>query len=289
MGEINGIGGVVDGEATIRSWTAELSDELVAVIASNTQGGPHRIDGNEDWSGSYNGFGSIPNRLPGDFIANLKLSLDGSVGIDGPAIVDRVEVVWDIENKQPIAYVTSFSGNGTPALGVAVAADTTKPADQVLPSAGTKIELADYDPDTPSYLAIEGFRSATLAMWRDNTSYVNSGTAESVKRLKGNFDASLVFAVHTHDFDKLAAALNTPALGKNMGVKIYTTSILYWLLEWMKLRNLSDLLCDREGAAMVGMTLNWEFNGFLVTGTTTPAATTGKIQTPAIEPATVWP
>lgn len=289
MGEINGIGGVVDGEATIRSWTAELSDELVAIFASNTRGGPHTIDGNEDWSGSYNGFGSIPNRLPGSFINNLKLSLNGSVGIDGPAIVDRVEVVWDLEGKQPIAYTTSFSGNGAPTLGVAVATDVTKPADKVLPSKGTKIEIADFVPDTPSYAVVEGLRTATLAMWRDNTTYVNGGTAGAVKRLKGNFNASLAFAVHTHDFSKLAAALSTPARGKNMGVKVYTTSTLFWLLEWMKLRNLSDLLCDREGAGMIGMTLNWDYNGFLTTGTSTPTANTGRILTPAIAPATVWP
>ena len=288
MGVLNGIGGVVDGDATIRSWTAELPDELVEVYASNTQGGPLRLEGNKDWSGSYNGYGSIPNRLPGDFVTNLKLSLDGSIGIDGPAIVDRLEITWDLEGKLPIAYAVNFSGNGEPTLGAAVASDVTLPADEVLPSADTKIELADYDADVPSWYEADNFRSATLAMWRINTTYINSSTAGAVKRLLGNFNASLSFAVHSDDFSKLSASLNTPARGKSMGVKIYTTDTLYWLCEWMKRLSLSDLLCDREGTAMVGMTLNFEFDCALKIGSGS-TATIGKIQTPAVAPATVWP
>jgi hypothetical protein len=220
----------------------------------------------------------------------LKLSLDEAVGVVGPVIIDRLEITWDMEGKLPIAYSTTFSGNGAPTLGAAVVStDATLPADLILPSAGTKIELADFDPDTPTWYEAENYRTATLAIWRTNTTYVNSGTGNTVKRLKGNLDASLTFAVHTADFSKLSASLNTPARGKSMGVRMYTTGSLFWLLEWMKFRNLSELVCDREGAAMVGMTLNWELNGFLVVGTSTPTATTGRILTPAVAPATVWP
>ena len=46
MGVLNGIGGVVDGQGTVRQWTANVDEELVAAYASNTQAGPHRVDGN---------------------------------------------------------------------------------------------------------------------------------------------------------------------------------------------------------------------------------------------------
>lgn len=193
------------------------------------------------------------------------------MGIDGPAIIDRVEMTWDWEGKQPIAYNVTFSGNGAPTLGAAAAADATFPADQVLPSSGTKIELG-----TPAYAEVESLRTATLAVWRTNTDYVNSGTDGSVKRLKGNLDASLSFAVHTDDFSSLPVV----SRGTNVEVKLYTTASLFWLIESMKLVNLSDLVCDRESAAMVGATLNFEFNGFAL-------AVIGKIVTPG--GTNIWP
>ena len=290
MGVLSGIGGVVDGADTIRTWTAEISDELIALYASNTQGGPHRLGGNEDWSASYNCYGGLPTRLPGETIGTLKLSLDESVGISGPAMVERVEITWDLEGKNPISHVVNINGNGQATIGASVVStDATAPAEKILPSLGTMVELADYDPDTPSWYEAENIRSITLAMWKSNTAYNNSGTGKYTKRLAGNFDASLTFAVHTDDFSKLSASLDTPDRGKSMGARVYITDTLYWLIEWMKLRNLSDLTCDREGTVMIGMTLNWELSGFLTIGTTTPTATTGKIQTPEAVPITVWP
>ncbi len=289
---LNGIGGVVDGAASMRTWNAALSDELVAAYASNTLAGPHRVDGNTDWSGNYVGYGSIPNVMPGD-TADLKLSLDELIGITGPAIVDQVEIVWDWENKLPIAYTVGFSGNGAVSLGASVVStDATLAADVILPSTGCKIEIADFDPASPTFVEVEALRTATLTLRAANTQYVDSSTSGTVKRIKGNFDASMSFSVHCLDFSKLAAAdLDYGSdweQGKSNGIKMYTTSTLFWLIHWMNLSNLSDLTLDREGAGIVGMTLNWEFNGFLQIGVT-PTATPGYVKTPEASPVTIWP
>ncbi len=292
MGVLSGIGGAVDTAETVRNWSADVSEELVAAYASNTKAGPHRLDGNLDWSGIYTGYGSIPTMMPGDSIASLKLSLDATDGIEGPAIIDRVDITWDWEGRIPISYSVAFSGNGDCTFGSAVATDGTIPADLILPSTGCKIELSDVREAAADWIEVEGLRSATLSMWASNTSYVNSSSAGVIKRIRGNFDASMSFSIHTADFADLAtASLTRPTdwdLSHSMGVKMYTTSSLHWLLHWMKLNSVSDMVCDRETGAMVGMTLNWDFNGFHLVGAT-PTATEGYIKTPAVSPADVWP
>lgn len=253
MGVLSGIAGAVDGIGTIRTWSVETSAAIQRMIASNTKGGPIRLAGNKDWSGNYAAYGHTPLKMPGD-IFTFHGSLEGAKGIEGSAIVEAAEIVIDIEGGLPIAHTVDFAAMGALDLAAEKAvSDSLDPA--VFPAIGRKVQIGTVVAD-PDYSDIPNVRTITLRFSAENPSYVSSGTAGHLKRLKGNVDAGLSVSVYEGD----AAALIAPNTLK--AVKIFVTSTLFWELRWILFGEASGIEIDREGGALIGATLNGEFNGF---------------------------
>lgn len=283
MSVINGLAGRVNGESTVRNWSITSSADLQALIASNTKGGTVRLDGNVDWNGNYTGYGPQPSVFPGEYFT-FQGALTSEVtdtncaesDVNG-AIVDSIEVAWDIEGGAPIGYTVNFSGNGGITFstsGTDIALDTTDP--RMYSSIGTVLKLVDDVPDTPVVTQVADLRSMTLTITADNKSYASSDTAGKIKRVPGNIDVQVTASVYTDDFASL------PAVNLSREWRMYVNATEYWIVKWCKFGEASDLSVDPESGDPIGATLNASFNAIKTVGTTAPAITTGVITTPGV-------
>jgi hypothetical protein len=275
MAIITGIGGAIDGVPTISKWSVTHKADVQALGHSGTSGAMDRIAGNKDWSGSYTQYLHTPTRMPGN-IAALTASIDGTKGVTGSIIIDQVEIAVDIEGGKPIICTTQFSGNGALILGAAVGADATV----VTPfsSIGCKLQTGTLIA-TPVWTELVDVRTMTLTISRANKNYVDSATAGFNKRLAGPWDASLSASIYPDVDLSLIPSLNVP-----VGLRMFVSATLYWEILWGMLADIGSIEADRETAAIVGATLNYQFSAVEEIAA---AATLGHIKTPAA--ATVWP
>lgn len=199
MGVLSGIFGAVDTIHTVRNWSVDSSADLQELVASNTKGMPIRLEGNEDWSGSFSCFGDVPVKMPGDSFL-FTGSVDGENGCYGQAVVDSVEVSVDIEAGAPISHDVSFSGDGILTLGAAIADDTTVP--EGVPSIGCKVLLGTVAA-VPAWTELDNVRTIGLSFESANQAYVSSSTAGKTRRLIGNLNASVSVSLYEGDPTKI--------------------------------------------------------------------------------------
>ncbi len=254
MSVISGVGGAVNTISTVRTWRINSEADLQAFVASNTKAGTGRLAGNKDWNGQYTAYGHTPIKMPGEAFAFVGNMSNGK-GASGTAIVDSVEIVWDIEAGAPIAHTVSFSGNGALTLGAAAAADESVLT--VLSSIGTKVELAPVLA-TPVYIELLDIRTITLTITASNQSYVSSSTAGETKRTEGNIDATLAISVYSDDF----TLAPFPVVNDARHVRLFIDDTLFWDIDWMRFGENSDIEVDLEGPSNVGVTLNASFSAF---------------------------
>lgn len=267
MAVLSGIGGAVDGIATVREWSISETGDLQAYTASNTLQAVSRESGNTDWTGSYQAYGAIPVKMPTE-IFTFTGSIDGTNGIVASAIVDSVTIEWDMEAGTIIRHTVNFASNGAIARGAAVAVDATVPDPHV--SLGTKLEISD-SVASPSYAEVTDVRTISITFSANNPSYASSSTAGAIKRQAGNLDVSMSYSLYTDDFSTL------PAINSQQQYKVFVNATLFWEFLYMSVQDLSDLTVDIEGAGMVGATVNTMFTGFAdIEGT----ETVGKIDKP---------
>lgn len=268
-----GINAAVDGVSTARGWEVSYTADTQKYVASNTDGGPGREDGNKDWSGSYTAYGHTPAVWPGESFTFLG-SEDGAVGVSGTAIVDTITINIDFESGAIIDYTVNFSADGALTLNAAaVVADATMPA--AYTSIGRKVQLKAIG---GAYADVDDVRTVTITLSAENQSYVSSSTSGWVRRNAGNFDATLSLSIYESDL----SALILP--NSIYSVKVYVTAAAFWEFEWIKFGEASGVTVDREGAGHIAYTANGAFTGFAeVTG----SMTQGFIKNPAV--ATKWP
>lgn len=276
MSVIKGFGGAVDGVDTVRNWKIASSQDLQRYVASNTKGGSARLAGNGDWNGTYDSYGFLPDKMPGDSFT-FGGSLDGTNGVTGEAMVKEVVIVVDVEAGTIISHVATFESNGALTLGAVAATDVTVPSPPS--SIGCKLELSEVLA-TPSFSEVNDVRTMTLTITRSNAPYVSSSTAGGTKRVAGNWDFTFNYTVYEGDPANLIAA------GAIKHVKMFVTNTLFWELKWVRYADVSDVECDIEGEGLVGATQNTSMHGYTDVATT---PTEGYIKTPATSPATIWP
>ncbi len=262
MGVISGISGAVNGASGIsmREWRIREVQRGPKWVASISQGGVSRKCGVKDWRGYYTGYGHTPVVFPGETFTFLG-SVDGTLGVTGPAICDRIVVTWDIEAGKVIEYRVDFSGNGTLSKGAAAATDSGTPVIKC---------------STGMYVAIGGGRQTDIRYMRlvitaANRPYVSSDTAGQVKRLPGNIDAECIYKLYQ------GTPANLPALAVPNQLRFYVTAGTYWQLMWMLLEEIEDFGVNLEEAENVGATIKGAFVAYNGTGAGTiidPATTT---------------
>jgi len=274
MAVLAGVAGAVDGSNAIRVWSVSTTNDLQAYVHSGTQQGTGRLAGNGDWSGNYTAYGHTPDVMPGETFT-FTGSIDGTNGATGSALVESVEIAWDIEAGTIIQHVVNFASNGALTLGAAAATDVVVPDPPT--SIGCKLTLAA-PAATPAFSEVTDIRTMTLTITSSNPSYASSTTAAATKRLRGNIDFTFTFSVYEDDFADI------PAAGDIQSARVYVDATTFWDLNWIMFGEASGLEVDIEGPGIVGATLNSSMNGFTGIAAT---PTVGFIKTPAA--VTYWP
>lgn len=263
----------------VRTWGMSYSAALQELVCSASKGAKIRVDGNLDWTGTYNAYGPTPALFPGDKFEFEGAIVDGSAsdgkGVKGDAICESIAITIDIEAAAAISHVVAFGADGDLTLGASI----TVPADLSVPNPftakGLKVEIAA-DPFT-SWNEIHEARTLTLTMSKANTSYVSSGTGGQTRRMEGNLDVVLALTCYAAAADGWASF---PQPNSIYAVRVYTTASLFWLIKWLKTGELGGMEVDVETGSLVGASLNMALTAF--TG-----GVEGIVQDPAS--ATKWP
>ena len=260
MGVITGILGAINTRELIRDWSIAYKGNLAEYAASNTRAAKSALLGNKDWSGSFKGYGSLPEVMPGE-----AMSFAGTIntvkGATGTAIIDSLEINCDIEGGKPIDYTASFSGNGALTLGV----DTSTDVSLLLPTTaiGCKVELGTVV-TTPVWTELTDVRNWKLKFATDNKEYASSSTAGWKNRKKGQMKCDVSISVYTDDYTTL------PAPGTITGVRLYDAAATFWLVNWIIWGEMTDIGASPEESGLVAATLNGQFRALaLVTATPT--------------------
>ncbi len=244
--------GAVDGVHTVGLWQVTSTEDLKAIVASNTTNMPKRLAGNGDWSGRYEAWDGQPAVFPGAGFT-FTGSINGSLGATGVAIVDSFELTIDVEAGEIVKHVVNFSSNGALTLGASVATDATVPDPDS--SIDCKIESATPSA-TPSYAEIENITTITLRLTAANVAYRDSSTAGETKRLKGTYDANVSY---TQNVATLATFLTK---GSTHHLRVYVNATEFWLFNWMMIESVTDIECNVETNAVVKGTVNCAMTGY---------------------------
>jgi len=255
MGVHSGRFCAIDAVGAVRNWSVSETAGLKKFVASNTNGGPGRAPGVQDWSGSISIYGGMPLLMPGqDFAFKGYTAPDsGEQGgngdvYQGQAIVDSVALTWNFENGDLIAHTINFGGFNTPLTLVTGFYDDDSDV-EVQECIGLGAEADGEE--------IANITSITLTLTAENKTYVNSSTNGWTYRERGNFDATLAIAVHDTNDSDFGIAINS-----DTELKLFVNSTEFWLLQWMKYKERSNLQVDRETGNIIGFTANFELNGF---------------------------
>jgi len=249
MSTIAGIGGNLNGVSQFQQFSATSTANLQEFVhAGSGIGGRQRRPGIKDWNASYNSYGHTPDYWPGDPIT-FTGSIDGAVGIAGPALVITQAITWTPEGNLPITHVGNVSATGLLVRGAAVVAEPapSEPAmsDQVC------VQLAT-DFATPVYVKEEDCRTITLTLSVQPNEYSSCSTGGTMGRVNSLWDVALTYDVYTDDFALL------PDEGEPYAVEIETVlgSANTYNLDWMRVSELSNLLTNRQTGELVGATVN---------------------------------
>jgi hypothetical protein len=260
MAVITGISGAINTRELVRDWSIAYKGNLAEYAASNTLKAKSALIGNKDWSGSFKGYGSIPEVMPGEAFS-FSGTMDAVNGASGTAIIDDLEINCDIEGGKPIDYTAAFSGNGA----LVFAANTSADASLLLPTSavGCKVELGTVV-TVPVWTELTDVRNWKLKFSTDNKEYASSSTAGWKNRKKGAMKCDVSIGVYASDYTTL------PAPGTITGVRLYDAASTYWLVNWIIWGEMTDIGASPEESGLVAATLNGQFRALaLVTATIT--------------------
>ena len=278
----------VNDHSTVREWSVSISSELVPLIASNTIHAPIRLTGNSDWTGSFSAYGEpLAAIFPGQTftfegafdspIGAGNATLGAYTGANG-AIVDSLEITFDIASGGAISYVVNFSAAGALTLGdvsaLTIAADGSNPS--MFPNTGSKFMWEEaVTTIAPGFETLCDITTMTLTFTADNPTYVGSCDAGVTKRVAGNIDCNASISFLADNF--LDSTI--PQVNSILRAKFYQDASTFYAVNFMRVSGLSDITANRETGAPIGATLNLEFSGFVLDedGTTWKA---GTIATP---------
>jgi len=269
---LSGLLAAIDGVSNVGLWEIALKASQAEFVNSATGGGTGRLAGNVDWNGHYQADGSIPVKMPGQVFAFVG-SADGSLGVAGDALVDDVEINWDVEGAKNIEHTVNFSANGPLTFGEAGAVDESLSDPQS--SVGCKVTLGTLAAE-PVFTELLDVRKIKLKISAKNSPYVSSSTAGQTKRVPGPIDADVSIDVYCEDLADL------PAVNSLAALRMYVSATAYWQLDWVIFGEHTGIQADRRSGKLVGATINAKLAGLATIGST---RTQGRIILPSTS---VW-
>jgi hypothetical protein len=243
-----GIVGFVNDISTVRGWEVVYGADVQRFYASNTRGGPGRLGGNQDWTGTIRCYGYSPEVMPGEVFDFKGSNIDGVIA--GEAVVQTMEMVIDIEAGAPIEHTLTFGGNGELDLDASAGSvDATEP--EAWTSIGCEVSVFG------GYFVYDDVRKVTLNISNEVQAYASSDTEGWMKRLPGNLDATVAIDLYESDFNEIWE----PNIVADMQILVDAANDYYWDLGYMISKEATNINVDREAAALVSYTANWEFTG----------------------------
>jgi len=200
MAVITGKGGAIEAGGTtfpcVREWRIQGQSIIPAAYCTSSHSGPVRIDGNKDWHGVLSAYGGYPlvSALPGMTFTLKFTGLDpagptypGLQSAENGAIVDRVRVVWDIQNALYLHHFIWFSSNGAlSAYTTPRIVDTGEPSP--ISAKGKTILLGTVGAGYGSAVPESNVTRIQLDLICKNAPYVDSSTSGDTHRKEGNVD-----------------------------------------------------------------------------------------------------
>lgn len=273
----SGLFGAVDGRVGVRNWSVSEDSQLQSFASSATKGAKGRDKGNIDWRGRYAAYGPVPSVMPGDNFTFTGVigQTPTSKGVQGPAIVEAVNIDINVEQGGIINHVVEFAATGPIVRGNYSAADAS--IAEPYSSIGTKVQIA-LPAAEHSWSELTKVRSVNLRITSENNAFVDTSTDGHVSRKKGNINVELSIAVNMDDADSL------PGVNLVRGYRLFIDATTFWEILWMMHGALSDFVVDREEARIVGCSLN---SGLRVSEKIGSNWTSGSIKKP--DGSTWWP
>lgn len=263
----------VDGMSCIGSWNVSQGSSASRYAASCAPGGTVATDGNENWSGSINGYGYLPPMPTEDSIPFIGVvsAQDGQiVNEEGEILITDSTITIPVNAGGPITWTANFGVQGelTKTTAEAYIDMSREPG----PSAKLgKISIESVLASN-TFTDIDDVQNIVLTFRRPAVESVNDGLTY---RESGNLECDLNFQV---DSDDLHVAIY--AVGANRRVRVYVTDTLFYLLDAIKFTEKSNFQVQRDPLAMVGYQVNGMWSALIPR---TPAAL-GQILLPGGDP-----
>jgi len=248
MGVIAGINGLLNGVALFQQFSVTSTADLKELVHAGTGiGGKQRIIGVKDWNGTYNSYGHTPEFFPGDVLTFLG-SIDGLVGLSGPALVTQQVITIPVGSNDPPSHVGSFRGTGALLRTDAV---VVEPSASIPPgSAGICVKLADIDTDGADidFTSEDNTHNIVITLSIEEKEYVDCSTNGLMSIIEGGWDASVNYDRYVDDFADL------PEEGSPHYVRVPTTSVgdVFYEFQYMRVGELSNMQVNRETGDLVG-------------------------------------
>ena len=260
-------------EGNMRNWRITETQSSPTYRASNTRLGTGRVAGVQDWSGSFEQWGLVPRFWPGDWINLIGYTapnsgVRNSVGVTytGGARVSEVSIRYNWRDNEVPQITTSFEANGGLFEGAGSYQDISVPSPPSVCSLKAEYRLSGSD----NFQEWINISSITWTIRAENPVVVNSSSYSALtglchtERLRGPID----FDLDILEDNNTAGLLYLPATGAarpicaDMQIKLFTTSSLFWAINFVKNDGVSDLVVDPETSNVIEQTVNLKMQGF---------------------------
>lgn len=266
MGYVTGVKSRVDGVATFRDASVSATADLKRIVHAGTLGGPQRLIGVKDWNGTWNEYGLVPTWLPGEEIVYIQ-SIDGTKGLKGSAIVTQTVITIPVGSKDPPTVQGTFRGiaaidkNDTTAVAIATA--TAIPDIE-----GLCVFLADLA-ESPSFSAQAGTNEIVITLSIEDRPIHDCGTSGYMDALEGTWDANVTYKRFVDNLNQLPIE-GTPY---HVKVPIDAAASEFYLFEYMRVGEITDITFNRESADLINVTIPLEMSIIELIGGTATAGT----------------
>lgn len=240
----------IDGVPCVSSWAVTPGAAAQRYSASCVAGGSNVGPPVQNWTGTAAGKGQKPAMFPAtdDFTFQGVMNNDAGQGdllsLDGEIIVEQLTIDINKETAAPITWQATYGFQGTPTQSATGAADTAN-ADAMY---GNDLDIKI----ATTSIGISKVRSAQMVFRRQTTTFVQAGTTY---RKAGFLSADISFTLYESSLEIAAYAPGTLAR-----LQVFVSATAYWDFSLARFLGKSNFTVDRESNAILGYTVNAQWN-----------------------------
>ena len=232
----------------VGQWQFNRSANTSKYADSSTGKGTAVTKGNINITGSIAGIGGNPILVPGTEHAFVGISdvAPSALSYSGTILITSLQVTVDRESAAIIEWTAGFGAQGDLTAGATAPVDETDFAvhDGASDSAGVAIV------GSPDY-SIPGFKKWVLNLTCPEKVYTLN---KFIHRKPGNLEGTISIDVWNKTVRDVKYDPNT--IG---AVKLYIDATQFWLLNWVRFKETTNLVVDKRTQAIQGYTINGDW------------------------------